>query len=695
MHNRKSFGLIILFLILLSTVPAFAAGLLEGPEFIPDESKPRAVEGVLDLRDHRFDGQRGLVELRGDWDFFWQTFLQPGSERSAESYLPSGSNWNDGGRNPVRGFASYRLTILLPEDPPAQPVKLQFREIGTAARIYWNGQPVETIGRPASTAEVAQGEWRSGVSGELPWASEVEVVVHISNYDNINGGMVDHLVIGRADKLEGYYLSTAALNFFITGILFIMAVYHLILFFTRSSDEAPFWFAAAALFLALRALVVDTFPIAMLLPGILLEPVIRLNYLTFSVSLMAVGMFVHHSYKSDFGRLVSIINSVGSGAYSAMIIFTAPAFFTSYLLHFQIFALLMAVALVGVVMWAVFTRQPLSGVFAIGFLAITLTAVFDIIKTMLTLPVPSLSSLGMVLFIFILSINLSRRNSYALDRAEALTLQLKDINSAMERFVPREFLKFLHKKEITEVKLGDHSDEFLTVLFADLVDFTAIAEESDAEEVFTLINQFLAEMGPIIRKNKGFVDKYLGDGIMALFSGNASNAIKAAVEMQQRLDHINHIREEKAIKPLAMGIGIHTGACMLGTIGEAQRMDGTVISDAVNLSARLQNLTRQFHNRILISGEAYEHAMAPEQFYVRSIGSFKVKGRGEMVDVVEVINADPPHIWKQKRSTRKDFEKAVYYQKEGRIPEAKKLFKACRQQAPDDAALAWWIRQLG
>ncbi len=682
-------------LLLLISSGLFAAGLAESPELIPEALKPEAREGVLDLRDFSFTRQ-AMAELRGEWEFFWEAFVQPGHSGLPDGYVSSGSNWNGGGANPPRGFASYRLTLLLPQDPPRTgPFVLHFREIGSAARIYWNGELVARTGRAASTEEFAQGEWRSGVTSDLPWSQEVEIIVHISNYDNINGGLVDNLIFGTSSAVRNYYESTLTVNFFVLGILLIMAVYHLFMFFIRSSEEAPFWFAMAALFLGLRAMVVDTFPLTVILPGILIEPVLRLNYLSFTVPLLSVTLFVHHSYKSDFGRLLSWISAVGSILYSGLIVFAPLPVFTEYLVPFQLFALIIALGLLAVVLWAVISRKPLSGAFFMGFFAIMATAVFDIIKTMLVLPFPSLTSLGMVLFIVILSMNLSRRTTHALVQAEGLSRQLQNINNAMERFVPREFLKFLHRSEITEVELGDHSEEFLTVMFADLKDFTAIAENSEPGEVFRLINDFLAGMAPIIRKNKGFVDKYLGDGIMALFSGNSSNAIQAAIEMQQQLDHINRERNEGGLNELAMGIGIHTGSCMLGTIGEFQRMDGTVISDAVNLSSRLQNLTRQFRNRILISGEAFEHAMNPERFYLRNIGSFKVKGRGESVDVIEVMNADPQDIWKQKRGCRKDFERAVYYYRESRIVEARELFAICRKKAPGDPAAAWYLKQLG
>lgn len=682
------------FLLYSNTSFLFSAGILEDPELNRAQSgNIRADRGVLDLRNYDFSDS-GLISLRGEWEFHENHFLQPGSQRTPDRYISSGASWENGEGFPPRNFGSYRLTIFLPEGTPGESLHLEHREVGSAARIYWNGEELLSIGRPASTAEFARGAWNSGVSSALETADRVEVIIHMSNYDTVNGGLIDNLIIGPRSRVFAHYHSTLAMNYFLLGILSIMAVYHLFLFFYRRREPAPLWFAVLSLFLGLRALVVDTFPLTLLIPHIGIAPVMRLNFLTFSVSIMAVTLFVHFTYPGKFSRILAWTAAAGSLVYSALVIFAPTFTFTSYLFPFQLFSLLIALGLSAVVLHALFTRKPFSGTFALGFLVLLFTAVFDIIKTILLLPIPSLSSLGMVLFILILSLNLSRRTTRALQNSETLSARLQQINDAMERFVPREFLKFLKKNEITDIHLGDHSEEFLTVLFADLKGFTKIAEESGPEHVFDLINTFLAGMGPAIRKNKGFVDKYLGDGIMALFSGNSSNAIQAAIEMHQALDHLNANRKDRGLPALEMGIGIHTGSCMLGTIGEDIRMDGTVISDAVNLSFRLQSLTRTFAIRILISGEAVDHAMGNEGFYLRNIGSFAVKGRENSVDVVEVINADPPEIWKQKRKTRKMFEKAVFLHRQGKQIEALELFRGCRTEAPHDGAVRYYLENL-
>lgn len=691
---RPIHGIYITLLLFVLLPFASAAGLAESPELQPEEHRHYAENGVLDLRDHDFTSKYGLVEMVGDWEFYPNRFLRPGEDVQPEMYLPTNYRWDENQDLPTQGYGSYRLTILLPEHPPKQELKLFYREVGSSAQFIWNSHVIAQTGHPASTPGRYQGEWRTGLSAEAEYATEVELIVHVANFDSANGGIIDAPILGSAQRLEEFFYSDMALNYTIAGVLLIMGVYHLFIFFIRSSEEAPFWFAVAAIWLGIRALAVDNFAITIMFPGILIEETMRLNYLSFCIPVLSVSLFVHFSYPSPFGKVVAFLSALGSGAYAIAILVFPPSLFSSWLFSYQVFALGITVCLFAIVIWAVLSRKPFAGTFSVGFLAIGLAAIYDILKTIFAIPSPSLTSYGMVLFVVILAFNLSRRSNHALDSERQMSDRLSNINQAMERFVPREFLQFLKKEEITEIELGDNSEEFLTVLFADLVGFSEMASNTHQNEIFNLINGFLAEMGPIIRKHNGFVDKYMGDGIMALFPGNASNAIQAAIEMQHKLDNMNETQAQENWPKLHMGIGIHSGTCVLGTIGEVQRMDTSVISDAVNMSNRLQDLTRPLDTRILISAETHRLAVQPERFYVRKIGNIPVKGRQEGMEVMEVINADPPSLWKQKRSVRRDFERAVGYQLSGEREAAHSLFTELSQRAPDDGAVRWYLKKL-
>ena len=179
------------------------------------------------------------------------------------------------------------------------------------------------------------------------------------------------------------------------------------------------------------------------------------------------------------------------------------------------------------------------------------------------------------------------------DAVRRTITDLKDTNISIERFVPHAFLAIVGKPSIVDVELGDNKRQNMTVLFSDIRNFTTLSEKMTPDENFAFINTFLERMGPVIRAHNGFIDKYIGDAIMALFN-NADDALCAGLAMHDALEGFNAERVASGLEPIAIGVGLNTGSLMLGTIGEKHRMDGTVISDAVNLASRIESLTKEY-----------------------------------------------------------------------------------------------------
>jgi hypothetical protein len=146
--------------------------------------------------------------------------------------------------------------------------------------------------------------------------------------------------------------------------------------------------------------------------------------------------------------------------------------------------------------------------------------------------------------------------------------RISRINEANSRFVPDQFLEFLGKDSIEDVNLGDQVQKEMTILFSDIRSFTSISEEMTPKENFDFLNKYLGCMEPVIRTNNGFIDKYIGDSIMALFSDNVENAINAAINIRQKLTEFNAEMRKNGKSEIDNGIGIHTGNLMLGVIGE-------------------------------------------------------------------------------------------------------------------------------
>jgi class 3 adenylate cyclase len=247
--------------------------------------------------------------------------------------------------------------------------------------------------------------------------------------------------------------------------------------------------------------------------------------------------------------------------------------------------------------------------------------------------------------------SLARSFASMRDAVRRTILDLKEVNASIERFVPRAFLALIDKPSIVTVKLGDNKRRNMTVLFSDIRNFTGLSEQMTPDENFAFINAYLERMGPVIRTHRGFIDKYIGDAIMALFE-EADHAVAAGLAMLETLAAYNAERRTRGVLPIQIGVGINSGSLMLGTIGEKDRMDGTVISDAVNLAARIESLTKTYGINLLISQNTYDQLADPRAHDIRPIDVVIVRGKTQPVAIFEVFDWNLPEDHAAKSRTR-------------------------------------------
>ncbi len=271
--------------------------------------------------------------------------------------------------------------------------------------------------------------------------------------------------------------------------------------------------------------------------------------------------------------------------------------------------------------------------------------------------------------------------------AESLT----NTEAAFDRFVPHQFLELLGHTSIVDIKLGDHVEKDITLLFSDIRDFTTLSESILPAENFRFINSYLSTMEPVVGRNRGIIDKYIGDGIMALFPGGADDGVRAGIDMLRRLSLYNEGRARAGYVPIRIGIGVNTGLVMLGTVGGHNRMDSTVIGDAVNLASRLEGLTKNYGASLLISEHVYHAVKDRGAYCIRFVDRLRVKGRYQAQSVYEVFDADPEPLWLAKLDTRASFEEALAYFHMGHPERAQPLLEACMRAAPDDRAVRVYL----
>ena len=259
-----------------------------------------------------------------------------------------------------------------------------------------------------------------------------------------------------------------------------------------------------------------------------------------------------------------------------------------------------------------------------------------------------------------------------------------EIAEATSRFVPNEFLAFLGCDSIVDVKLGKAVELEMSVLFSDIRDFTTLSEQMTPTDNFKFINSYLSRMEPLIVENQGFIDKYIGDAIMALFSEGADDAVKAGIAMLQTLAEYNRDRVSLGYVPVEIGVGINTGSLILGIVGGKSRMDGTVVSDAVNLASRIESLTKNYGVSLLITQQTFDRLTNPNDYAIRVIDKVQVKGKSEWVTVYEVFDADLPQVKAGKLATLQLFTEALSLYNMKSFRQAAGLFADCLRQNPGD-----------
>lgn len=275
---------------------------------------------------------------------------------------------------------------------------------------------------------------------------------------------------------------------------------------------------------------------------------------------------------------------------------------------------------------------------------------------------------------------------------EKLTEEEQKQLAMFRKFVPQEFLQSLNKEGgWLNIKLGDHVEHEMTVLFNDIRSFTLLSEKMSTDENFAFINHYLKYIYPPIKNHNGFVDKYIGDAVMALFS-QTRDAIEAGIGMHKALLEFNKYRAGESHPPIEIGIGLHCGKLMLGVIGVEYRMQGTVISYTVNLASHLESLTKKYGSALLVTQNVL---IGNEEAYpTRFLGKVKIAGQlTTYMKIYEILAAENETILAKKLSSKSFFEEGInlYYEKQ--FAEASVALTKSLSSYREDKAAQFYLRQ--
>ena len=341
------------------------------------------------------------------------------------------------------------------------------------------------------------------------------------------------------------------------------------------------------------------------------------------------------------------------------------------------------VAAAGLIAWSLvaLVRKPLI---CIGALVAITAAYLGMARLLydntglLLLTVPVLAAL-------VLSGSFSLGFEYFLERREKLRTR-----RTLERYVSKNLVREILENPDSYYSSLKGVRVPVTILFSDLIGFTTLAEKADPEALVAQLNEHLTRMTSVIFNNGGTLDKFIGDAIMAVWGNvrslgtaqDAKNAARAALAMRQELAQLNQKWRSEGRMGLGMGIGINQGEVIVGNIGSQERMDPTVIGDAVNLASRLEGLTRVYGVDILVGASAAE--LVREEVYLRSVARVQVKGKTKPVDVFTFIGSRNEDVDSELLKWLESYEEGLEKFRARDFTQAKILFSRFLEFYPDD-----------
>ncbi len=269
--------------------------------------------------------------------------------------------------------------------------------------------------------------------------------------------------------------------------------------------------------------------------------------------------------------------------------------------------------------------------------------------------------------------------------------RLVSLTDSYSRFVPFQFLDLLDRSSIEEIDAGDNVSLEMSVLFADIRDFTSLSEALGPAGTFASLNEFMVAVEPVIGRQQGFVNQYLGDAIMALFPGGSDAALRCAVDMLSESRALNARRSGSGEMAIRFGLGINSGPLMLGAIGGGKRLDSNVVGDTANLASRVEGLTKLYGVSALFTEFTRARLENQDAFCFRELDRVRVKGRTAAVTIYELFDCDTEPIRAQKQSTHELFAQGLTLYRQGDFKGACSFFEDCAAQAPEDNAAALYI----
>lgn len=433
----KTYGLIVIAALIVVIIAAILIGNPQAESSL-GKIAPLTVEakqGIMNLAQYDIDGM-GTVSLDGEWEFYWKKLIAPGDiEQGAkpDAYIDMPSVWNgltvNGETLTEDGFATYRLVVRI--NPDTKLLALNVPSVNSAGKLFVNGELLASAGDVGTDKDSEKVSFRKQtIYFNNPGTEQLEIIFQVSNHFFRNGGINSSLVLGSQEQLRDKQNSEVAMQVLIFAMLIAMAVYQLILFFFRQSDETKLYFAGLCIAIGIRTLVVgDT----IVFPNIYQPLRLQLEYITFYLAEPLAVLFFARIFPKEFPKWFTNIILAISSLSLAVVLFAGSKIYSNFVvIHQAVFMALMLVFSYFILLAAI-RRRAGSWTLLGGFLIFVVLSLMAVLYYQRIVTFGDYASLGLLVFVFSQAFVLAKNYSQAFNAVEEMVVVSENAKNRIAR----------------------------------------------------------------------------------------------------------------------------------------------------------------------------------------------------------------------------------------------------------------------
>ncbi|WP_117149012.1 diguanylate cyclase domain-containing protein [Paraliobacillus zengyii] len=560
------------------------------------ESEYLANNGQLDLS--KWHDTNSLIQLDGEWDFYWNQLLEPVDFINDPSIQPTGtislpSNWHttsvNGSSLPREGFATFQVSVTNMQD---EVLGLMLPIMYSNYIIWIDDKPLAKSGQVGTNKDTSVAQKNTQVVYFAPEDNKFTITMQISNYDNAAGGMWESIKLGG---FEAIHQSNSKKNFvqsILLGVLILSGIYHISLGLFRKTESYFLYFGLFCLVAGFRYLLVGEVFITKMFPMFDWDILMKLEYISLYSHVPLFGMVIYRLYPKESNRLFTLITIIVASIYALLTIFTNAKFYYHFLTYFQIFIIIGVLYVLFVAAKSLRNKRNEAVYLLVGIILLMASVLFDTFGFILAYPELNFYPIGIALFIISFSIVLSKRLSSSLELSVNLTKDLSKLNNELEAKVDQR-TKQIQLANVKLEELNDklkkmalidgltgipnrrrfdayykeeyeicvREDKFLSLLFLDIDYFKDYNDYYGHQLGDECLKKIATELNSCITGlSEGIVARYGGEEFVCVLpNSNEIKAKKIAQELKERVEkiQISHVKSPVS-KYVTLSIGLIT-----------------------------------------------------------------------------------------------------------------------------------------